>query len=166
MASAFSVNRRDGPICTIVQNALAAIAAGLAIAAAAWAQDSGIDAAKQFFAQYVALEQAYDASLADLYADAALIKTTRRPPMGDPVDSIVPAPKYKTQVRELAPVAKIRGDRNTYWDVTYTQEGALVRINASRSPGSKKRGRPFSLLVGPSPGGQWLIYEEQSESQQ
>src|SRR4249920_3250274 len=114
MASTFPVNGGTGSIYTMVQNGVAVIAAGLAIAAAAWAQDSGIDAAKQFFAQYVALEQAYDPSLADLYAEAALIKTTRRPPMGDPVDSIVPVAKYKTQVRDLAPVAKIRGDHNTY----------------------------------------------------
>ncbi len=166
MANLGPVNGRNGLIYTIVQNPLAPVAAGLAIAALAWAQDSGIDAAKQFFAQYVALEQAYDPSLADLYTEAALIKITRRPPMGDPVDVIVPVPKYKTQVRELASVAKIRGDHNTYWDVTYTQEGGLVRIKASRSPGSRKQGRPFSLLVGPSPGGPWLIYEEISESRQ
>jgi hypothetical protein len=165
MASAFPVKRRNGPIYSMVRSALAAIAAGLVIAAPAWAQDSGIGAAEQFFAKYVALEQAYDPTLADLYADGALIKSTRRPPMGDPVDIIVPAPKYKTQVRELAPVAKIRGNRNAYSDVTYTQEGALVRINALRSSGSRKRASPFSLLVGPSRGGQWLIYEELSESQ-
>ena len=166
MGSAFPLNSRNGPIYTIVHNPLAAIAAGLTIAALAWAQDSGIDAAKQLFAQYVALERAYDPSVADLYADDALIKTRRKPPMGDPVDVIVPAPKYKTQLRELASVAKVRGDRNTYSAVTYSPEGELVRINASRFSGSRKQASPFRLLVGPSPGGQWLIYEELSESQQ
>jgi hypothetical protein len=149
-----------------VQNPLAAIAAGLAIAALAWAQDSGIDAAKQLFAQYVALERAYDPSVADLYADDALIKTRRKAPMGDPQDVIVPAPKYKTLLRELGPVAKVRGDRSTYSDVTYMPEGELVRINAARFSGSRKQASPISLLVGRSPGGQWLIYEELSESQQ
>ena len=166
MASAVPVNGRNGPIYTIVQNPLAAIAASLAIAALAWGQDSGTDAAKQLFAQYVALERAYDPSVADLYAEDALIKIRRKPPMGDPQDVIIPAPKYKTQLRELAPVAKVRGDRSTYSGVTYTPEGEFVRINASRVSEPGKHASPINLLVGRSPGGQWLIYEERSESQQ
>jgi hypothetical protein len=51
-----------------------ALLAGLASCAPAWAQDSGVDAAKQFFARYVALEQAYDPALAELYAGEAFIK--------------------------------------------------------------------------------------------
>jgi hypothetical protein len=166
MASAFSANRRIGPIYAMLRNSLAAIAAGLAIAALAWAEDSGIGAAKQVFAQYVALEQAYDPSIADLYADDALIKTRRKAPMGEAREVTIPAPKYKTQLRELAPVAKARGDRSTYSDVTYTPEGELVRINGWRFFGSKKAPNPISLLVGRSPGGKWLIYEEVSESQE
>ena len=164
MASAVPRNGRNGPICILVQ--IVAVVVGLAVATLAWAQDSGIDAAKQLFEQYVALQRAYDPGVADLYAEAALIKITRRPPMGDPVDFIIPAPKYKTQLRELASVAKVRGDRNTYSNVTYTPEGELVRINASRFSGSRKQASPFRLLVGRSPAGQWLIYEELSESQQ
>ena len=166
MGRGLSGNGRSSAMYAIVQNPLCAIAAGLAIAALAWAQDSGTDAAKQLFAQYIALERAYDPGIANLYADDALIKTRRKPPMGDPVDVIVPAPKYKTQLRELASVAKVRGDRNTYSDVTYTPESELVRINALRFSGSRKQAGLFRLLVGPSPGGQWLIYEELSESQQ
>jgi hypothetical protein len=166
MASAFPVNGRNRPIFTMAQNSLAAIATSFAIAALAWAQDSGVEAAKQVFAQYVALEQAYDPSIADLYADDALIKTRRRAPMGEAREMIVPAPKYKTMLRELAPVAKARSDRSTYKDVTYTSEGALVRINGWRFFGSKKAPSAISLLVGRSPGGQWLIYEEVSESQE
>jgi hypothetical protein len=166
MTSAFPINRRNGAIYPVVQNMLAGIAAGLAIAAVAWAQGSGIDAAKQLFAQYVALEQAYDQSIADLYADDALIKTRRRAPMGEAREVTIPAPKYKTMLRELAPVAKARGDRSTYSDVTYTPEGDFVRINAWRFFGSKKAPSPISLQVARSPGGQWLIYEEVSESEQ
>ena len=166
MAGGFPVNHRNGPIYIVVRNALAAIAAGLAVTTLAWAQGSGIDAAKQLFAQYVALERAYDASVADLYADDALIKTKRKAPMGDPQEVIIPAPKYKALLRELAAAAKVRGDRSTYSDVTYTPEGELVRINALRFFGSKKAPSPISLSVGPSPGGQWLIYEEVSESRQ
>jgi hypothetical protein len=136
----------------------------LAVAALAWAQDSGIDAAGQLFARYVALEQAYDPGLADLYADDALIKTRRKPPMGDARDEIIPAPEYKRLLRQLMPAAKARGDRSTYANVTYTPQGEFVRIEASRLSGPSQRASPISLLVGRSPSGKWLIYEESSEA--
>ena len=41
------------------------------------------EAARQFFAQYVALGHAYDASLADLYPEDALIKNKRSYPTGE-----------------------------------------------------------------------------------
>jgi len=68
--------------------------------------------ARQLFERYVALGQAYDTRLADLYSDDALIRNKRTYPTGE------------------------------------------VRNYTS----------PISLLVGPSPTGQWLIYEEISES--
>lgn len=145
---------------------LVAVLAGLAFCLSVGAQDLGIDAAKRFFAQYVALENAHDPGVADLYADAAFIKTRRSMPMGDPQDVTFPAPKYKALLRQNMPMAQARGDRNTYSDVTYTPEGNFVRIDALRISEPKKNAAPISFLVGPSPGGKWLIYEELSESKQ
>jgi hypothetical protein len=142
-----------------------ALLTGFALAAFARAQDAGIDAAKQFFAQYVALERAYDPGIADLYADEALIKTRHKPPMGEPRDVTIPAPQYKTLLRGRMPVAESRGDHSDYSDVTYALEGAFVRINAVRLSEPRKRKSPISLLVGQSPSGTWLIYEELSEAQ-
>jgi hypothetical protein len=160
------VRYRTGIEREIVQTSkLVALLAGLAVTALACAQDAGIDAAKQFFAQYVALEQAYDPGVADLYADEALIKTKRRPPMGDVQNVTIPAPQYKTFLRGRMPVARARGDRSTYSDVIYTPEGPFVRINAVRVSEPRKSQSPISLLVGQSPSGRWLIYEELSESQ-
>lgn len=76
----------------------------------------------------------------------------------------MPAPRYKTLIREAMPLAKARGDRNTFSHVRYIPEGARVRIRASRFSALKNYASPISLLVGPSPTGQWLIYEEVSES--
>ena len=145
---------------------LVAALAGLVISVLAWAQDAEIDAAKQFFSQYTALENAYDPGLADLYADEAFIKRKRSMPMGESRSVIVPAPKYKTRLRQNVEIAKARGDRSSYSDVTYTQEGEFVRIDALRYSEKKKGTTPFSIVVGPSPGGKWLIYEELSESRQ
>lgn len=143
---------------------LVAALAGLAITALALAQDSDIDAAKQLFAQYAALENAYDPGVADLYADDALIKQRRKMPMGEPQDVIVPASKYKTLLRQNIEIAKARGDRSTYSDVIYTREGEFIRIDALRSTEMSKRTTPFSIVVGQSPSGKWLIYEEVSAS--
>ena len=62
------------------------------------------------------------------------------------------------------PLAKARGDRNTYSNVSYTREGQRFRIRASRFSELKNYTSPLSLLVGPSANGTWLIYEELSES--
>jgi hypothetical protein len=145
---------------------LVAVVAGLAVCALTCPQDLGIDSAKQLFAEYLALEQAYDPGIADLYADEALIKNRRNYPMGEPRDTTIPAPSYKTLLRQFMPAAKVRGDRNAYSKVTYTLEGELVRITASRLSELGKRTSPISLLVGRSLSGKWLIYEEMSESQQ
>ena len=133
------------------------------LAALAWAEGS-TEAAKQFFEQYVALGHAYDAAVADLYADDALIKNRRVYPTGDVRELTMPAESYKTLIRQTMPLAKIRGDRSTYSDVNYTAEGQRVRIKASRFSELKKYKSPITFLVGPSPNGRWLIYEESSES--
>ena len=135
----------------------AAALAALALAISASAEDSKIDAAKEFFARYVSLENAYDPGVADLYADEAFIKTRRSMPMGDPQDFTFPAAQYRTLLRQNLSVAKARGDRSSYSDVGYTPEGQFVRITAARKLASKEAS-PITLLVGPSPGGKWLIY--------
>lgn len=144
---------------------LVVLAAGLTAAALSWAQPAGLDAAKHLFAQYLALEEAYDPRIVELYADEALITSRRTFPMGEPIDTVIPATSYKTTLRQLVAAAKARGERNTYSKVSYTPEGELVRINASRFSELRQRRSPISLLVGRSPSGNWLIYEELSESQ-
>jgi hypothetical protein len=145
---------------------LVAVLAGVSVCALTWAQDARTDSAEQLFAQYLALEQAYDPGIAALYADEASIKSRRTYPMGEPRDTIIAGADYKRLLRQLMPVAKARGDRNTYSKVDYTPEGERVRINASRFSELQQRTSPFSLLVGRSRSGNWLIYEEFSEAQQ
>lgn len=130
----------------------------------AWAQTPAADPAKQLFAQYVALGQAYDPDLADLYANDALIKNKRISPTGEVRDVTVPAPGYKTLMRKVMPAAKARGDHSTYTGVVYLPEGERIRIKASRFSVLENYTSALSLLVGRSPGGKWLIYEELSES--
>ena len=147
----------------MTKSRFAGVVIGMMFTALAWGQ-SATDAAKQLFDQYVALGHAYDPGVADLYADDALIRNKRTYPTGEVREMTVPAAKYKTLIRQVMPLARARGDRSTYSDVSYTPEGGRVRIKASRFSELKNYTSPLSVLVGPSPGGKWLIYEELSES--
>jgi len=147
----------------VTKSRFAGVVIGMMFTALAWGQ-SATDAAKQLFDQYVAFGHAYDPGVADLYADDALIRNKRTYPTGEVREMTVPAAKYKTLIRQVMPLARARGDRSTYSDVSYTAEGGRVRIKASRFSELKNYTSPLSVLVGPSPGGKWLIYEELSES--
>jgi hypothetical protein len=121
--------------------------------------------ARRLFDRYVALEEAFDPAVADLYADDAVIQNKRKYPDGQVKTMSLPAPKYKQLIRAAMPAAKARNDRNKYADVRYTPEGAGVRITAQRFSELKKYTSPLSLLVKPDAKGTWFIYEELSESQ-
>jgi hypothetical protein len=131
---------------------------------AATALSAPLDDAKKCFDRYVALEAAFDPAAADLYADDAKIQNTRTYPTGQKRVQTIPAPAYKALIRQAMPLAKQRGDTNTYSEIKFTQEGDKVRVTASRYSNLKKYSSPLSLLVGPNKEGVWLIYEELSES--
>jgi len=138
----------------------------IAVTASALAQTPApsIKNAQSLFERYVRLEAAFNPSVADLYADGALIKNKRVYPVGPARELTMPAPKYKELIRQSMPLAKERGDRSTYSGVNYTPEGSNIRITAVRFSELKKYSSPISLLVGPSKTGTWLILEELSES--
>ncbi|MCK7595615.1 hypothetical protein [Pseudomarimonas salicorniae] len=120
--------------------------------------------AAELFAKYVRLGSSYDASLADLYADTALITNKRTYPHGEVREITIPAPQYKQLIRAAMPMARSRGDMSTYSEVTYMTQGERVRISATRFSELKQYKSPLTLVVGASSTGDWLILEEHSES--
>lgn len=122
------------------------------------------DEAKKLFERYLEAERTFDPAVADLYADDAKIQNKRTYPDGSTRVSTVPAPNYKQLIRQAMPIAKQRGDTSTYSDIKYTEEGERIRITATRFSNLKKYSSPLSLLVGQVKDGQWLIFEELSES--
>jgi hypothetical protein len=122
------------------------------------------DEAKALFDRYVKLEQAFDPAAADLYADEAVIKNKRTYPNGQVRELTLPAAQYKSLIRQAMPLARARGDTNSYSEITFTKEGSGVRIRATRFSNLKKYSSPISLLVAPGADGGWLIHEEVSES--
>jgi len=135
----------------------------LTVAGAALA--APIDDAKALFDRYVELEHAFDPVVADLYAEDAIIKNRRTYPTGQIRELSMPAPQYKALIRQVIPLAQARGDTSSYSQVSFSQEGRGVRIHATRFSDLKRYESPLSLLVAPNASGQWLIYEEISESQ-
>lgn len=136
----------------------------MAAASALACAEDDVAQAQRLFDQYVALGAAFDEKVADLYADSAHIQNTRRYPDGQSRSMSMPALTYKALIRQVLPKAKEVGDLSTYSDVSYAPEDGRVRISATRFSELKKYASPFSLLVGPGPDGNWLIFEEVSES--
>ncbi len=121
--------------------------------------------ARAFFERYVRLEHNFDTAQADLYADDAKIVNKRVYPGGKTASVQIPALRYKNEViRKGMADAKAKGDISNYSDETYTIEGNMVRIKATRYSVLKKYSSPISQLVGPDANGVWVIHEEISES--
>jgi hypothetical protein len=127
--------------------------------------DPRITKAKEFFEQYVALEQAFDPKIVDLYADDATIRNKRTSAAGEVSETTTPAPKYKEKIRIAMPFSQARGDVNGYSEISFAIEGEGVRITAQRYIERKKTFIPISLLIKPNGAGVWLIYEEITETQ-
>lgn len=128
------------------------------------ARGDAVAKAKAFFARYVQLEHAFDPAMADLYADNAVILNKRIYPNGKTTSLQIPALRYKHVLRTTMNDAKLKGDISTYSNESYTPEGDKVRIKVTRYSVLKKYSSPMSQLVGPDAKGNWVIYEETSES--
>jgi hypothetical protein len=120
--------------------------------------------AKAFFARYVQLEHAFDPAQADLYRDDAVIVNKRVYPNGKTIETPIPALRYKHYIRTGMAEAKQKGDISNYSNESCTVEGDKVRIKVTRYSVLKKYSSPMSQLVGPDAQGNWVIYEERSES--
>ncbi|HVT58319.1 MAG TPA: hypothetical protein VHR45_07955 [Thermoanaerobaculia bacterium] len=141
-----------------------AAAGGASPAATAEATGAARKSAEALFDKYVELEHAFDPAIADLYADDAHIVSRKVYPDRPAEVRTYPASRYKQQLRRVMPIAKRNHDVSFYTAMTYTREGNRVRIKATRYAELKKFVSPLELLVGPGPGGTWLIYEELSEA--
>ena len=129
------------------------------------ADDSAITQAKGLFERFQRLEHSFDARVADLYADEARIVSTRKYPFGLPARTIeLSGTEYKQLIRKAMGTARARGDFSTYSDVTYISEGERVRVRCTRFSELKNYKSPYSLLVGPTDSGTWIIFEEISET--
>ncbi len=124
-----------------------------------------IEEAKEFVQKFIKLGEEYDAKLIDLYSDEAVIKTKRIYPTGQAREMEIPGGKYKLLMKISMPIAKLRGDISKFDKVEYeVKENGYVKITARRYSVLKDYYSPYYILIGKNKRGQWLIYEEYSES--
>lgn len=120
-----------------------------------------------FFARYVALGEAYDAALADLYADSSRISFNRIYPAPLPPRSAeVNGDQWRAMIRSAMPLAKAKGDRSEYSNVRAELHGDRVMIRADRYPVLKCAwDRGFYMVVARDAAGGLFIAEEHFDTQ-
>lgn len=127
-------------------------------------QADPVSQARLLFERYTTFEARFDPSVADLYAEGAIIRNKRFYPDGQVRELTIPAPQYKQLIHNLMPLAQSRNDYSTYSRTTFQIEGVGVRIKAARFSVMKQYTSPISLLVASDASGRWLIREELTES--
>ena len=111
----------------------------------------------------VALGRAYDPAVADLYADDATIQSVQRNADNTVRTLRLIGEPYKRLIRSGMPLARERGDRDRYSDVSVSAEGPRARIRCTRYNELKRYASPYELVLERS-GDSWQIIEEYSES--
>lgn len=121
---------------------------------------------RAFFARFVALGDAHDVAVADLYADRASIRTVRRYAHGLERSIRMTGAQWKALLIQSMPLARAQGDRSTYDNIEVSVAGSLARIKADRYSVRKcYTDRGWYLIVERQEDGRYLIIEEFSETQ-
>lgn len=122
--------------------------------------------AAEFFADYVLLSDQFDASVAELYSDQAVIGIYRRYPHGLERDMELSGAEYKQLVVQYMPLARTRDDRSEFSRVRFEPEGSRVTIRADRYSLAKcYQDTAYHMVVERQALGGYLIVEEYSETQ-
>jgi hypothetical protein len=148
-----------GPILTL--------ALILGLTAVVHAQAIAPDEARRFFERYVALGDAYDVAIAELYLDTSRITSLRRGPVASQDRMLeIDGARWRGMVRAAMPVARARGDRSEFRNVRMEPAGEQVRVRAERYAVVKCYwDRAYSMLIGRGPDGGLRIVAEHFETQ-
>lgn len=129
--------------------------------------DPGLDRdARDMLARYIALGEAYDPAIAELYADDAVIKTYRRYPFGRERAMEMRGAAWKALIRTAMPWAKAQNDRSEFRETEFEVDEGRVRIKANRYAFRKcYLDTGYYMIVARQPDGSLRIVEEYSETQ-
>lgn len=136
------------------------------VAAGSSAAPSLEQEAREFFARYVALGEAYDSTIADIYSNDAVIKAYRRYPHGLERAMEMNGVQWKELIRKVMPVAKAQNERSEYKEPKFELRDGKVKITAKRYSVRKCYwDTGYYLVLEKQPDGSFKIIEEYSETQ-
>lgn len=122
--------------------------------------------ARTFFARYIALGEAYDVSLADLYADDAVIHGIRRYPDGRIQTVQLSGEEWKSLIVKVMPLARAQQDRSTYSNIEVSVTGSRAKISADRYTHRKcYTDTGYFMIIERQDNGNYLIVDEYTETQ-
>lgn len=148
----------------MLRSAIILLAAGVAAHSAA--TDTVEQEAKDFLERFVALGDAHDPALADLYSDGAVIKAHRRYPHGLERTLELTGVQWKALVRTAMPWAKALNDRSELRDPQFEVDQGKVTIRADRYSVRKcYLDTGYYMILERQPDGALGIVEEYTETQ-
>ena len=119
---------------------------------------------EELFNKIQTLGKNFDASLASLYSDEAIIENKRTYPTGQEKVMKLTGKQYKALIKKVMPLAKARGDISTYSDIKFEKNDDTVKVTATRYSELKKYKSPYECILKKGKNGNWLIIKELSVS--
>lgn len=121
---------------------------------------------RAFFDNYVKLGDAYDADLANLYSDEAVIKASRQYPDSSRRTLQLSGVQWKSLIAKVLPLAKAQEDRSSYSNIEVEIRADQAKISADRYSERKcYRDTGYYMILQRQSSGNYLIVEEYSETQ-
>ncbi len=128
------------------------------------AGDSALVTARKFFDRWLALANAFDPAVTDLYADECRITYRQRQQDGQVKTKQLDGKQIKTLVKMMLTAARPRSEPSfTASDVVFVEEGGGVRVRGKKHNPQKNSSGEFSALLQPDQEGMWWIVEETSD---
>ena len=122
-----------------------------------------VETVKKVFESIQRKADLFDSSFVEFYSDKAVIEYRRFYPNGKSKVMTLSGVQYKNLIKKGMPLAKAKGDKSEYRDVTYTKIKDGIVVKATRWSVLKKYGTPyeahFSMVEG-----KVMIVRELSES--
>lgn len=113
-----------------------------------------------FFNKFVNASNSYSMELPNMYSDDAKIIRQVIKPDFTTVNVPFTIDKYRGQMKLSSRVAKMKGYKNDYSNITITKVANGYRINSLRKPSLSDYKLKSSMVVQKQPNGKWLIVEE------
>ncbi len=120
----------------------------------------------EFFDNYKNLAEEFSPKVIELYSDEATISTLRHYPYGQSKKMTMTGKQFKAVLEKALPIAKSRGDINTFSNIEIETKETEARISAHRYSVLKNyTDKGYYMVVKETDGGGLIIIEEHTETQ-